>query len=181
MARSSAAPHSSSVHPAKALAPRRHAFPTPSCPRLPSLSTSPSPPHLSQPSSAPGSPRHPARQVPTCARLDGGRLDPAPTQRAARAREQSLSPRCDVWHEPQPRRQARARRSSDHTHRVQHRVCRPCNPGNLKPHAPRVRLPRSQRILRELSRCDLPFQCAHGRPTLAPLVRLGALPTPLES
>ena len=51
------------------------------------------------------------------------------------------------------------------------------NTRSALPHAPHVPSLRSQRILRELSRCELPFQCAHGRPTLAPLVRLGALPT----
>ena len=38
----------------------------------------------------------------------------------------------------------------------------------------------AQRILAELARCELPFQCAHGRPTLAPLARLDALPVPEE-
>ena len=39
-------------------------------------------------------------------------------------------------------------------------------------------LEQSQRLLDELATCELPFQCAHGRPTLAPLVRLGSLPPP---
>ena len=29
-----------------------------------------------------------------------------------------------------------------------------------------------QRLLDGLARCDLPFQCAHGRPTIAPVVQL---------
>lgn len=33
-------------------------------------------------------------------------------------------------------------------------------------------LPQSQAILDQLATCDLPFQCAHGRPTIAPLLRL---------
>ena len=40
-------------------------------------------------------------------------------------------------------------------------------------------LPRCQHILTQLATCDLPFQCAHGRPTLAPMLDLDALPVPL--
>ena len=29
-----------------------------------------------------------------------------------------------------------------------------------------------QRVLTALARCDLPFQCAHGRPTIVPIVQL---------
>ncbi|KAL1500004.1 hypothetical protein AB1Y20_012681 [Prymnesium parvum] len=36
-------------------------------------------------------------------------------------------------------------------------------------------LGRCQAILRALARCDLPFQCAHGRPTVAPLLQLRPL------
>lgn len=32
-----------------------------------------------------------------------------------------------------------------------------------------------QRLLRDLSRCDFPFQCAHGRPTVYPLGTLKQL------
>lgn len=32
-----------------------------------------------------------------------------------------------------------------------------------------------QRLMRELSRCELPFQCAHGRPTVYPLASLAQL------
>eukprot|EP00435_Cladocopium_sp_Y103_P036013 s1579_g9.t1 len=32
-----------------------------------------------------------------------------------------------------------------------------------------------ERLMRELSRCDLPFQCAHGRPTVYPLASLAQL------
>lgn len=35
--------------------------------------------------------------------------------------------------------------------------------------------PQCQAILSELSQCDLPFQCAHGRPTMAPLLDLNSL------
>ena len=31
-----------------------------------------------------------------------------------------------------------------------------------------------QQILNALARCELPFQCAHGRPTIVPLLRLAA-------
>ena len=34
-----------------------------------------------------------------------------------------------------------------------------------------------QRILDALARCDMPFQCAHGRPTIAPALAFHALPT----
>ena len=33
-----------------------------------------------------------------------------------------------------------------------------------------------QALLRRLAQTELPFQCAHGRPTIAPLVNVGALP-----
>ena len=39
-------------------------------------------------------------------------------------------------------------------------------------------LANSQRVLSGLARCELPFQCAHGRPTLAPLAWIEALPKP---
>lgn len=29
-----------------------------------------------------------------------------------------------------------------------------------------------EKLLKRLSKCDLPFQCAHGRPTLFPLMHL---------
>ena len=35
-----------------------------------------------------------------------------------------------------------------------------------------------QQILTELAQCDLPFQCAHGRPTITPLLDLSQLPEP---
>ncbi|KAL3934045.1 MAG: hypothetical protein SGPRY_000001 [Prymnesium sp.] len=38
-----------------------------------------------------------------------------------------------------------------------------------------ISLERCQDILNNLAECDLPFQCAHGRPTIAPLMRMGAL------
>ena len=44
----------------------------------------------------------------------------------------------------------------------------------------RLEIADAQRILADLARCELPFQCAHGRPTLAPLARLDALPVPEE-
>ena len=31
----------------------------------------------------------------------------------------------------------------------------------------------SQLLLRKLSKCAFPFQCAHGRPSMVPLVRVG--------
>ena len=39
---------------------------------------------------------------------------------------------------------------------------------------------RCQQILRELAMCDLPFQCAHGRPTVTPVLALDALPRERE-
>lgn len=39
-------------------------------------------------------------------------------------------------------------------------------------------LPRCQEVLDALARCALPFQCAHGRPTVAPLLQLSALQPP---
>ena len=30
-------------------------------------------------------------------------------------------------------------------------------------------------LVRALGSCDLPFQCAHGRPTIIPLVEVGAV------
>jgi len=35
-----------------------------------------------------------------------------------------------------------------------------------------------QALLEELARCEQPLQCAHGRPTIAPLVDLAALRLP---
>jgi hypothetical protein len=35
---------------------------------------------------------------------------------------------------------------------------------------------RCQQLLDELARCEMPFQCAHGRPTLTPVLALDALP-----
>ena len=39
-------------------------------------------------------------------------------------------------------------------------------------------LHRCQTVLESLARCDLPFQCAHGRPTLTPVLDLGTLQEP---
>lgn len=36
-------------------------------------------------------------------------------------------------------------------------------------------LEQCQEVLNALARCDLPFQCAHGRPTVAPLLQMAAL------
>ena len=40
-------------------------------------------------------------------------------------------------------------------------------------------LPRCQHILTQLATCELPLQCAHGRPTLTPMLDLDALPVPV--
>ena len=42
-------------------------------------------------------------------------------------------------------------------------------------------LSQCQRILNELARCELPFQCAHGRPTVAPMLALDALPSDVQA
>ena len=34
-------------------------------------------------------------------------------------------------------------------------------------------------LIRDLSRCDLPFQCAHGRPSVMPVLQLDQLRTKL--
>ena len=34
-------------------------------------------------------------------------------------------------------------------------------------------------LIRDLSRCDLPFQCAHGRPSVMPVLQLEQLTTKL--
>ena len=34
-------------------------------------------------------------------------------------------------------------------------------------------------LIRDLSRCDLPFQCAHGRPSVMPVLQLDQLKTKL--
>ena len=34
-------------------------------------------------------------------------------------------------------------------------------------------------LIRDLSRCDLPFQCAHGRPSVMPVLQLEQLRTKL--
>ena len=35
-----------------------------------------------------------------------------------------------------------------------------------------------EHILARLAECDLPFQCAHGRPSITPLLDLAELPLP---
>ena len=39
---------------------------------------------------------------------------------------------------------------------------------------------RCQQILSDLARCDLPFICAHGRPTVVPALALDALPADVQ-
>jgi len=37
-------------------------------------------------------------------------------------------------------------------------------------------LEKCQEVIKELSECDFPFQCAHGRPSMIPIVQLDVLP-----